>query len=97
MSVDRTAMIVRGFEVDKETWESLDDNFKDDWGINFDNWCDRGPYFIGYRIQTCSEGKLYPLSTHSFSTHLDSNFIEACRNANLEMTGFGSYFGVAVW
>ena len=97
MSVDRTAMIVRGFEVDKETWESIDDDFKDDWGINFDNWCDRGPYIIGYVVQRCREGEVYKLTNRLIQEEAETRLTLACESAGIEAPPFGTYFGVAVW
>lgn len=97
MSVDRTAIICRGFEIDRETWENLDDDFYDMWGINFNMYSDRGPYLIGYRIKTCDEGELHQLDSAVLPTDGDNELIAACRSAGLEIGPIKTYFGVAVW
>ena len=97
MSVDRTAMIVRGFEIDKETWESLDDDFRDDWGINFDNWHSYGPFIIGYVVQRCHEGEVYKLNNRLIQEEAETRLTLACESAGIEMPPIGTYFGVAVW
>lgn len=97
MSVDRTAMIVRGFTVDKETWDNLDDDFRDDWGINFDAWCDNGPYIIGYVVQRCHEGEVYKLTNRLIQEEAEDRLILACEAAGIEMPPIGTYFGVVVW
>jgi hypothetical protein len=97
MSVDRTAMIVRGFTVDKETWDNLDDDFRDDWGITFNAWWDNGPYIIGYVVQRCHEGEVYKLTHHLIQEDAETRLTLACESAGIEMPPLGTYFGVAVW
>lgn len=100
MSVDRTAMIVRGIKVNDTTWDSLPDDFKDEWGINFNGWLDEGPYIIGYEVQRCGEGRVYEVdSSEIYNEYLDNSLIAKCAKNDIIITkdSIKTYFGVAVW
>ena len=98
MSVDRTAMIVRGIQVGMDTWNKLSDDFKDEWGINFNNWCDGGPYIIGYVIQRGYEGKAFELRDSYTDDSLEALIAEsAIEGIEISEANIKTYFGVAVW
>ena len=95
MSVDTTAIIMRGFEIDKGTWNNLSWEFRDDWGVCFNDYHDEGPFVIGYRIQSCDVGILKPLHSNVCGDpHWDNLFAEACRVNNISIKSFTTYFGV---
>lgn len=98
MSVDRTAMIVRGYQVNMDTWDNLSDDFKDEWGINFNGWCDGGPYIIGYTVQRCYEGKVFELRDSYTDDSIEALIAEsAIEGIEVSEADIKTYFGVAVW
>lgn len=100
MSVDRTAIIARGFLVDEDPRDIVSDDFYDEYVINFDAWDDCGPFLIGYYVQTCSEGLCYELSemaTPTVTTEAkDKELIAAASATGLIVPDIKTYFGVRV-
>ena len=97
MSVDRTAIIARGFLVDNDPRDIVSDDFYDEWVITFDAWDDCGPYLIGYYIKrSCEEGVPVELNCGLGDDHWDFLLSEACRNAGLPVGEIKTYFGVRV-
>ena len=47
MSVCYTAGLIWGWEITKEEYESLDEEFRVDYAINTDEVCGQGQYFVG--------------------------------------------------
>lgn len=100
MSVERVAVIVRGIQVNETTWNNLTDDFRDAWSINFNGWCEGGPYIIGYEIQRCGEGRIYEVdSSEIYNEYLDNSLIAECAKNDIVITkdSIKTYFGVAVW
>lgn len=98
MSVDRVAMIVRGYQVGMDTWDNLSDDFKDEWGINFNAWWDNGPYIIGYTVQRCGEGRVYELTDTYTDDSIEALIAEsAIEGIEVSEADIKTYFGVAVW
>lgn len=99
MSVDRTAVIARGFLIDESPYENdkFDDDFIDKWVICFDTWDDCGPYLIGYYItRSCEEGVPIELGCTTGDPMWDDFLREACRKADIPVGEIKTYFGVRV-
>lgn len=99
MSVDRAAVIARGFLIDENPYrnEKFDDDFVDKWVICFDSWDDCGPYLIGYYIKrVCEEGVPVELGCTMGDPMWDDFLQEACRNAGIPVGEIKTYFGVRV-
>lgn len=99
MSVDRTAIIARGFLIDENPYEDdrFTDEFIDEWVICFDSWDDCGPYLIGYYIQrSCDEGVPVELTASMHDENLDNFLRLACRIAGIPIGDIKTYFGVRV-
>lgn len=101
MSVDRTAIIARGFLIDEDPRdflpEDIVDDFYDEWVITFDAWDDCGPYLIGYYIsRNCNEGVPVELNCGLGDDHWDFLLSEACRIAGIPVGEIKTYFGVRV-
>ena len=99
MSVDRTAVIARGFLIDENPYEDdkFTDSFIDDWVICFDSWDNCGPFLIGYYLQrSCQEGIPVELTPFMGNADWDANLIEACEDAGLPVGNIKTYFGVRV-
>lgn len=99
MSVDRTAIIARGFLINESPYENdkFDDDFIDQWVICFDAWDDCGPYLIGYYIQrSCDEGVPVELTASMGDENWDNLLCKACENANIPVGDIKTYFGVRV-
>ncbi len=96
MSVDRTAVIARGFLIDERPYDDdrFTDEFIDDWVICFDAWDDCGPYLIGYYLQQCGEG--YPYAISDPICNNDDLLIKACEEAGIPVGDIKTYFGVRV-
>ena len=98
MSVDRTAMICRGIQVNNTTWDNLPDDFKDEWGISFNAWWDNGPYIIGYTVQRCGEGRVYELTDTYTDDSIEALIAESAMvGLTITEADIKTYFGVAVW
>lgn len=95
MSIERNAIIVRGFMIDESPYGKYPDEFCDEWVIDFNSWCG-GPYFIGYHIKTCEEGEPIKLKGQMGDSNWDNLLLEACRNAGVESKPLDTYFGVKV-
>lgn len=95
MSVDYNAVIARGFVVTELDYDSLSDEFIDQWIINFDSWSD-GPYLIGYQITSCDEGYPYELGCTLGDPLWDALLLQACAEANFPTKPIKTYFGVKV-
>lgn len=97
MSVDRTAIIARGFLVDNDPRDIVSDNFYDEWIITFDAWDDCGPYLIGYYITwSYEEGIPIELGCTTGDPMWDDFLREACRKADIPVGEIKTYFGVRV-
>ena len=97
MSVDRNAIIARGFLVDNDPRDIVSDDFYDEWVICFDAWDDCGPYLIGYYIQrSCDEGVPVELNASLGDEGWDNILKKACENAGIPVGEIKVYFGVRV-
>ena len=99
MSVDYTAVIARGFLIDESPYKSdkFDDDFIDEWVINFNCYSSNGPYLIGYYIkQSYEEGIPTELNCGFGDPMWDEFLREACRKANIPIGEIKTYFGVRV-
>ncbi len=97
MSIDRTAVIARGFLIDECPYrnENFPDDFIDEWVIDFDSWSACGPYLIGYYIKrSCEEGVPIELGCTLGDPMWDDFLREACRKANIPIGEIKTYFGV---
>ena len=96
MSVDRNAVIVRGFVLEDCPYEKYPDDFNDQWIINFNGWFD-GPYIAGYQIKaTLEEGVPFELGCTMGDPMWDDFLIEACRNVGVPIGEIKTYFGVKI-
>ena len=99
MSVDRSAIIVRGFIIDENPYtdDRFTDDFVDEWVICFDCWDNAGPFVLGYYIsRACEEGQPFELGCTMGDPMWDDFLREACRKANIPIGEIKTYFGVRV-
>ena len=101
MSVDRTAVIARGFLINEDPRdilpEDIADDFYDEWVITFDAWDDCGPHLIGYYItRNCNEGVPVELGCTMGDPMWDDFLREACRKADIPVGEIKTYVGVRV-
>lgn len=98
MSIEREAVIIRGFYFDGDPYNYFSDDFIDEWVICFDGWSG-GPYFVGYYITTCKEGRAFDLErimNNSYSIG-DKKLRNACWNIGFEPRPIKAYFGMRVY
>lgn len=97
MSVDRTAVIARGFLIDECPYGNLPDEFIDKWVIDFDCYSEHSSYLVGYYIkQVCPLGVPYEIGHTQGAPLWDMLLTEACNNINLPVGEIKTYFGVRV-
>lgn len=97
MSVDYTAVIARGFLIDKCPYGNLPDEFIDEWVIDFDCYYEHSGYLVGYYIKSiCPLGVPYEIGHTQGDPLRDMLLTEACNNINLPIGEIKTYFGVRV-
>ena len=97
MSVDRAAVIARGFLINDCPYGNFPDEFNDEWVIDFDSWSGDGPYLIGYHItRAVEEGVPFELGCTLGDPMWDDFLREACRKADIPVGEIKTYFGVRV-
>ena len=96
MSVDTTAIIFKGFQISKEEYDNLSDEFRENWVINFNGYSDEGPYAVGYEITpTCGVGDFTPIEE---TIDIYSKMLIAdCEKENLGLRELKPYLGVKLW
>ena len=95
MSVDTTAIIFKGFQISKEEYEKLSDEFRENWAISFNAYSEEGPYAVGYEITHCGVGDITPIK--EITDIYNKRLVADCEKESLKLRELRLYLGVKLW